>query len=1232
MHWLRILSVFFSFLLIACPEPSESATLEKTVSLVTGQPIGDLAVAGRLSIDLHAAFMASRTYDHQKVLNWYNCGYSGGGRGTKVGGDFGDFGFQVPAEQRDSVYPSAVTIGEIPAIHFDGKNWLKGNFDVEPNIAGKQYMALELWLRLVKPAPGSVVLEWESKDGKENSAQLVLPPMFKSSDQWRHLVINCTPELQRIYLDGKLISQDPRTMIIQSGHHLVLGGIQTGKPALTGDLAAVRLHDRAMSQEQIEHNFTGGAMLGTEMHDWWRTEPNKWFRVQAEHFTHCIDKQEMEKWTPKQLKEFYDRLPTMIHLAELVYHTYSERLALRVGVVSRLPEQRGDGIKYRIPIEPTTNGSWAGYNESFGWCCQQAGFINPHELVHGCQSQTGSMIGTFWETHANFPQTYNGIYQTMPLKIAENSAFPSNGRVYYADRLMFEHLAQTEAYGPMFISKLWYDGPSSPSDKQPYPWKVFSELNPPTPLADEWLRMSQRTITWDYTTFVNGFADGKLSTNCNTTDGNDGVPSTNNLYLKLAQGNQAGIQRYARIVMEQIPYDPDKLDVSPVDSPQGTEQTLRWWRVPKEQAPQQLGWNIIPLSFKLGAVSATLKGYENAQRGSRWRAGFVGVDHSGKPVYGKAFGPGKPMTFQAGSNLKELYLVVCAVPSNMMAIPMTGDFRSQEQEQFPYRVLFTGCEPSGPSLIPPVQEAGTPHPNGGGFVGTKARVEPSAYVGPDARVLGSSKVLGNARIEDFAVVQDSTVQDEAIVSGHSLVTENSVVAGNARVRDYATVKKQSTIKDHARILEHATLASQKTCGGYVTIKGIANVYGGNQQGTAMIDGFYAKGNEIKNGKWLTWSWGLGKNPGESDEDFDGVYADYNFQNPHPWMARDDFGATWGYLVGSPQIVTVPLHQVFKSTLLKTESVSATLDRNPDRDIDYAEMMTGYVEPAETGKYVFMIAADDEGELWIGDVGSSKADKKICSNPFFAPFRDYKIFPTQKSAPMRLEKGKRYPIKVLHSNAHMMGSLSVSWSLGGGDPVPIPTECFYTEAIGTRHGVLHRIWGNVSSVDDLMKRPDYPSGTLQISGNALNLNGVNQFVELPRDIADLHDCSYTVEFQSNGNPDGTILYEFANPNGDSLRLYFVSGGIPIFEIKKGSRRESLTGPLLRPGSWNTIRIRMNENGSAMFVNGQKVAENTSPKLWPEDIRATTCYLGRGSRGAFFKGFIGRFTIHTRSQEM
>ena len=1181
-----------------------AVAVEKEVSLVTKKPIGELAVAGRLSIDLHAEFMVSRTYEKDTVLNWYDCGYSGGGRTTKVGGNFGDFGFQVPLQEREEKYPHAVTVGNVRAVRFDGGDFLKGNFEVEKKIAGAQNMALEIWLRADNPAKGEGILGWQSPDGRETSAPVGFPAKFKGSEQWRHIVVNCTPTKEDWYLDGAKVSSGKRILIVQEGHILVLGGVSVAKPSFKGDLAAVRLHDEAMTEEEITHNFKGGVMLGTEMHSWWRNEPDKWFVVESEHFRHCVDKQEMAKWPEKRMKEFKDRIPLMFHMAELVYHTYSERLAMRSSVVSRRPEKRGDGIKYKTPIQPA-NGSWMGVDDDFGWACQGEGHINPHELAHGWDAMTGGMAGNYWETHANFPQTYNGIYQTIPLVVSEGPSFPSSGRTYYHDRLMFEHLAQTPEYGPMFIAKMWYDGPT-PTDKDPYPWQTFTRINPnpSTLLGYQWTRMVQKMVTWDYTTFAEG-QPGKG----NTPHGNDGVAKTNNLYQKVANDSIADIRRFARIVLEQIPLEPE------------------WWRVPKEQAPQQLGWNICPLKFQPGTVSVTLAGYVNPARGSDWRAGFVGVDQSGKPVYGDIFGPGKLQSFQAGANLKELYLVVCAVPTNIIAINMTGDFRSFEQEPFPYKVKLAGCTPFDALVLESSTAEGAQHPNGGGFVAKSAKVEPGAYVGPKARVLGNSKLLGQARIEDQAVVRDATVKDEAVVSGHALVREEAVIAGHARVRDYAVIKARSTVQDNARILEHATLASRKTCGGDVVVKGIANVYGGNQAGTAMLDGFYAKGNEITNGRWFTWSWGQGRNPGEQNTDFGGLYADYDFEKEHPWMAADAFGATWGYLVNSPKFEIVAERAKTKSGLTKPEAILPKLEAQGSRG-QYVQLLSGYLLPPLTGDYTLWVQADDEGEMWLGEAGSAKADRKLCSNPFWAGFHDFQKFPTQKSAVVRLEKGKSYPLTVLLGNSHEAGSVSVAWTKPGSTkPEVIGGENLSVTPDGKQPGVRQRIWGGISKVADLLKRADYPEGVVREGGQVLVLNGKNQFIELPKDVADMRNCTYTAEFKWTGGEIGARLFEFANPNGDVVWLCPSENGKLVFAIRHGMKVEQLSAPAVQPNVWTTVRVIMDGQHATLHVDGKKVAENNAMALTPESVRATQCYLGRGLKSGHFGGMIDRFTIHS-----
>ena len=1013
-----------------------SQTLAKELSLITRQPLGELAVAGRLSIDLHAEFMASRSYGTDSVLNWYNCGYSGGGGEngtvTKVGGNFGDFGFQVPFAEREEKYPHAVTIDKVQTICFDGNDFLKSNFPVEPELQDNGSLAIEVWFRSETGKPGDVILGWQSADGTDSSAALAIPPGFQAADRWRHLVVNCTSNEESCYLDGLKIGSDQRRMKIKEGHRMVLGGVTSGQPSFKGKLVAVRLHDGAMAETEIGHNFRGGPMLGTGMQVWWRTEPEKWWVQESDHFRHCIDKEEMKKWSEQELKDFQQRLPVMFRTAELIYHTYSERLALRSSVVSVKPEERGDGIKYKIPIQPC-DGSFMGWDGHFGWACQGAGFINPHELVHGWQGMTGGMQGNFWETHANFPQIYNGIYQIMPIIIADCAACPSSGRTYYHDRGMFEHLAQTPEYGPMFISKLWYDGPTA-SATSPYPWITFNRINPypDRPLADEYTRMAMRNVTWDYVTF-----EESVDNKGNTEFGNDGVVSRSNRYQAAAVALKKDILRNSRIILEKIPYESE------------------WWRVPKEQAPQQLGWNICPLTFKPGRVTATLAGYVNPARGSDWRSGFVGVDAGGNPHYGKIFGPGKSESFTVGPEIKELYLVVCATPGKIMAIDMCGDFRSFEQEQFPYKVKFEGCTPGKVDLTDGEKPPGKNHINGHGFVAATAKVDETAYVGPNAMVLGSSVVTGNARIEDEAVVNNATVADQAVVSGNALVEDGGVVRGRARVRGFAKVTNKSIMEGDAKLLEHACLIFGKTAKDFSTIKGVSACYG-NASGTVMLDGYYAKGIDAVRGKWFTWSWVTGKNPGEIDEDFGGLYADYDFEQEHPWMARDSFGATWGYLVNRP---------VFQK---------------------------------------------------------------------------------------------------------------------------------------------------------------YPKDT-RAGCQVLGLNGKDQFVELPRDLADMLCCSYEIEFKWDGK-EGERLLEFSNSSGDALWLTPSENGRLVFAIRIGAKKAELTAPAVSRGVWTSVIVNLNGRNASMLVDGKTAAKNSEFDLCPEMIRATECYLGRAGNGGFFTGQIDRFRVY------
>ncbi len=854
-----------------------------TASLISGKKVGEIAVAGRLYTEVHSLFMAARN-ENNTVLNWYNLGFSGGGLHSEAGGNFGNFGMDVPMNERDTKYPSFDTIAKYPAVYFNGNNFIKSNYPAETDITASNSLTIEAWVYDENPVAGEAILGWQSETGSESSAPLAWPVGVVGSDQWRHIVVSCNGDVETWYLDGTEIKSGAREMKISEGHRLILGGASESTPAFDGYLLTVRVHKEFSTPEQISHNFNGGGMLGTTLrfnldpsvvasegyhYDTWSDKnPENYYYKDSEHFDQRVLMSRIDAMSEADRNAFYERVPGMFDLAEACYHNYSEVHALRMPIVSIIPQYRGDGIKYRIKIGTTDGANWMGWHGAlgFGYAMQYPGYINPHEFVHGTQGQTGGGIqGNYWEVHANFPQTYLGIYQTVPsgIELRDQSLFEASGRSYYHGRLMFQHLAESPEYGPMFISKMWYDGLSNA-----YPWITFKVLDPDpsTSLGYEWARMVQKNITWDYI----------IHKPINPLD-----YYNPNLYRDDVKNSYEKLLSHGFILLENI-----------IDNP-------GWYRAPKGKIPQQTGWNIVPLTIEGSQVTVELDGYIDSERGSAWYGGFVAVNDEGKSRYSDIIKNGETLVFDINSNEQELYFTVVAIPDNIMAIDMVGDVRKTEQDPFPYKVKFTGAEPYDKMAAYYKEKykgvAGHAHSNGGGFVDNKATVSETAYVGPNAYVIGTSKVIDTTRIEDYAVIDNASVSGHAIVSGHAVVLPGAKIKNYARIRDFGRTDNTSTLSEYAKIAEHGILETGVTNSGFTTLKGIAIKYGENASGTAMMDHHFAKGQTITKGKWFTWSWGSGRNPGEINLDYDGLYFQMTFEKEHPYMAWDDFGITWGYL-------------------------------------------------------------------------------------------------------------------------------------------------------------------------------------------------------------------------------------------------------------------------------------------------------------------------------------------------
>ena len=106
--------------------------------------------------------------------------------------------------------------------------------------------------------------------------------------------------------------------------------------------------------------------------------------------------------------------------------------------------------------------------------------------------------------------------------------------------------------------------------------------------------------------------------------------------------------------------------------------------------------------------------------------------------------------------------------------------------------------------------------------------------------------------------------------------------------------------------------------------------------------------------------------------------------------------------------------------------------------NYGCRIRGYVHPPETGEYVFWIASDDHGELWLSTDDTPAKKQKLCGLNHAVGHRDWGKDASQKSAPVALVAGKRYYIEVLQKQGGGGEHVAAGWTLpGGANERPIP---------------------------------------------------------------------------------------------------------------------------------------------------------------------------------------------------
>ncbi len=108
--------------------------------------------------------------------------------------------------------------------------------------------------------------------------------------------------------------------------------------------------------------------------------------------------------------------------------------------------------------------------------------------------------------------------------------------------------------------------------------------------------------------------------------------------------------------------------------------------------------------------------------------------------------------------------------------------------------------------------------------------------------------------------------------------------------------------------------------------------------------------------------------------------------------------------------------------------------------NYGVRLTGFVLPPVTGEYVFYLASDDQGALFLSTDENPANTVPIALEPTWSGPRSWidspsRPEPSNISAPIRLEAGRKYYVEALMKEGGGGDNLAVTWQKPG-DPVPV----------------------------------------------------------------------------------------------------------------------------------------------------------------------------------------------------